>query len=57
MSRSSGFRWSQLDHGRFFLGMEELTYFGVGDAGLESLVLGIMPADVHDPRNIGTTEE
>lgn len=37
--------------------MEELTYFGVGDAGLESLVLGIMPADVHDPRNIGTTEE
>ncbi|MFJ5989734.1 SUKH-3 domain-containing protein [Lentzea sp. NPDC092896] len=44
----------ELDHGRFYLGMDEhgavydvtdtVAFYGVGDAGLESLVLGVMPA-------------
>ena len=48
----------ELDRGRFFLGMDELgaiyvvtdglLFFGVGDAGLESLILGVMPVTPED---------
>lgn len=45
----------ELDRGRFYLGMDELggiyritdgpRFFGVGDAGLENLVLGVMSVE------------
>ncbi|MGW6444649.1 SUKH-3 domain-containing protein [Lentzea sp. NPDC055074] len=48
----------ELDRGRFFLGMDDrgaiyvvtdgIRFFGVGDAGLESLILGVMPAPLDD---------
>ncbi|MFD7657946.1 SUKH-3 domain-containing protein [Actinosynnema sp. NPDC059797] len=48
----------ELDHGRFFLGIDEneeiylvadwLARFGAGRTGLENLVLGVMPEEVVD---------
>ncbi|MFI5494718.1 SUKH-3 domain-containing protein [Actinoplanes sp. NPDC051859] len=47
----------ELDHGRFFLGMDELgeiflvadwlASFGSGDAGLIALCQGVMPTEMH----------